>query len=188
MICQECASSTLRWWEATVVSALTVSATGEPSTVSVKMVTRGLFLGSAALSWKDRKENMIIWDILIVFLGLLITGGEGTEHTTEIFVPSTNTSCNFVRMPNARDDHSQDGFQVCGGQLHLRTCDTWNPETGLWTKSQSLRYSRQNHNSWVSEERAILLGGSDSQTTTEMLTNGTGSSKEHFSLKYSTRF
>jgi len=124
--------------------------------------------------------------MLRVFLGLLITGGEGTEHTTEIFVPSTNTSCNFVRMPTARDEHSQDGFQVCGGDHASGTCDTWIPETGLWTKSQSLRYTRENHHSWVSEDGVILLGGSSSPTTTEMLSNG--SSTNHFSLKYSTRW
>lgn len=120
--------------------------------------------------------------------GLLITGGEGTEYSTEIFVPSTNTSCNFVRMPNARDEHSQEGFQVCGGEHLPKTCDTWNPETGLWTPSQTLRQNRLNHNSWVSEEGVILLGGSSIPTTTEMLSNGTGSSNDHFSLKFSTRW
>ena len=141
------------------------------------------------MHFSERIENRIwimrYWECV---LGLLITGGEGTEHTTEIFVPTTNTSCNFVRMPNAMDEHSQHGFQVCGGDHHPTTCDTWMPETGRWTRSQTLRYRRDNHHYWASKEGAILLGGGGSPTTTEMLSNVSSSSNYGpFGLKYSTR-
>ena len=79
-------------------------------------------------------------------------------------------------------------MEVCGGLSNYATlCDTWSPETGLWTRSQtSLNYNRQNHVSWLSAEGLVLLGGSGSLSTSEILSNET-TSEAYFELKYTTR-
>ena len=121
-----------------------------------------------------------------MFEGILITGGENAEElSAEIFVPSTNVSCNFVRLPRQRRGHSQDGYEVCGGDRNPQTCDTWSTD-GTWRTSQSrLLHGRSYHNSWKSREGLVLMGGTSSSQTTELL-KPNGTRQSNFPLVYST--
>ena len=124
---------------------------------------------------------------LKMFEGILITGGEGGgELSSEMFVPSTNLSCSFVRLPRQRRGHSQDGYKVCGGDHNPTTCDTWS-SGGTWkTNQKRLVFGRNDHNSWSSRGGLILMGGSSSSQTTELL-KPNGRSQSNFPLVYPTR-
>ena len=67
---------------------------------------------------------------VLVFLGLLVTGG-GTE-AVELYNPVSKTSCALSALPEVRALHSQDGPLLCGGNAntHLKprqSCMLLNP-------------------------------------------------------------
>ena len=104
---------------------------------------------------------------------VLITGGNGQHDdltSSEIYDPSTQTSCLLPNFTNWRTGHSQDGPLLCGGgqafsddDNTLMTCTTWSQ--GTWNVSHHLTFRRQNHISWTPTSGAgtYLMGGKKSQ-------------------------
>ena len=110
----------------------------------------------------------------------------GSEHA-EIFKPNTNTRCTLPDLPEKRVGHTQDGGLTCGGGRYdvRKTCVKWNPISGTWNQSHTLRELRKGHKSWATASGVYLLGGYDqvSKMTSEKV-NMDGSVEEGFSLKY----
>ena len=122
---------------------------------------------------------------------VLITGG-ADQKSSEIYNPVTKESCSLPQFPYARGAHSQDGGLTCGGTYstpaRAKTCVKWNPASGTWTQSHTLREARAGHVSWATVSGVYLLGGygSNSIRTSEKV-NKDGSVEEGFNLKYDTR-
>ena len=120
---------------------------------------------------------------------VLITAGYngGYLKSAEIFNPVTKTSCSLPQLPEARYYNSQDGGLVCGGWLNTTrtTCVKWSPTSGTWTKSHTLKQNRSHHVSWATASGVYLIGGKQSQRTSEKIKMD-GSVEEGFSLKYNT--
>ena len=121
------------------------------------------------------------------FLAIIITGGytdEGTDDSVELLFPNGTFLCSLPSLPDPRYYHTQSGLVACGGVGGYK--DRIIFSGGQWNTSHSLLYSRFEHTSWSSTQHGkILIGGYDSRTTTEMLTE-TGESQESFTLKYQT--
>ena len=100
---------------------------------------------------------------------VLITGGYDLT-SSEIYDPTTQTSCLLPNFTTWRTGHSQDGPLLCGGgqvfsddDNSLMTCTTWSQ--GTWNVSHHLTFRRQNHISWTPASGAgtYLMGGIKSQ-------------------------
>ena len=128
--------------------------------------------------------------------GVLITGGARYQdsvwamHSTELYLPSSNTSCLLPSLPDARTGHtsSPDGL-LCGGPEQYWGCVKWQymPMLDTWTWQNmdlTLDFDRQDHVAWTpaSGIGTYLMGGCGSRTTTLIKPDGT---QEHgFALKY----
>ena len=90
----------------------------------------------------------------------------------------------FAALP--RKMHSQTVLLACGsyndhadgldGTKPLRSCETFNLQTGEWEESHSMQHARFHHGSWQSPKGVMLLGGGKEQasrTTAEIMTGFT---------------
>ena len=109
-------------------------------------------------------------------------------RSAEIFNPVTMESCSLPELPQNRYYHSQNEGLVCGGaHPDAKTnCVKWNPASGNWTMSHTLKYDRYHHVSWATDSGVYLIGGYNSPKTSEKVKLD-GSVEEGFSLKYATR-
>ena len=98
---------------------------------------------------------------------VLITGdGAGGSRSAEIYNPLSNTSCSLPWLPEGRYYHSQNGDLVCGGggtNTTRTSCIKFNPASGTWTQSHTLRQRRAAHVSWATASGVYLIGGWDSK-------------------------
>ena len=122
---------------------------------------------------------------------VLLTGASEllNSKSAEIYNPVTNTSCSLPQFPENRYYHSQDGGLTCGGGLNATetTCVKWNPDSGTWTKSHTLRQKRLGHVSWATASGVYLMGGMwDVNSTTSEKVKLDGSVEDGFSMKYQT--
>ena len=123
-------------------------------------------------------------------------GSVDSTSSVEVYHPGTNTSCTLPSLPEGIAAHSQDGFVQCGGLglYHLdmdlisyqESCHTLNTDTAQWTKTHSLAWpGRVAHTSFVREDGSILLiSGSLTPDTTELVSDSSGVSTPEFTLKY----
>ena len=116
--------------------------------------------------------------------GILITGGDYVGDKVEVLHGDGSPWCTLPRLPQIRVQHSQTGLETCGGGGAGMGCVKLTG--GSWTPSHHLAQERYGHTSWASPVGTLLLGGY-SDTTTELLEEGTGDSVMHFNLKYGTR-
>ena len=128
----------------------------------------------------------------IPIAALIMTGGYigygDILSSVEVYVPSTNTSCSLPSLPVGTWDHSQDGLLQCGGIGNSRQCLTFHSDSGEWrVKTHRLSERRVRHSSWQRDDGTVLLmGGVDSPTTTEIVSDSSAVSTPGFSLKYKT--
>ena len=119
-----------------------------------------------------------------------MTGGDNGEDylsSVEVYHPGTNTSCTLPSLPEEIAGHSQDGFTQCGGYGSRQSCHTLNTDTAQWTKTHNLSEKRSGHTSWRTlDGKILLIGGYWSNTTTELVSDGSGVSTPGFTLKYET--
>ena len=118
---------------------------------------------------------------------VLITGGADGDDmlSSEIYNPFTKTSCSLPQFNDARRGHSQNAGLTCGSATN--TCVKWNPASGTWKKSHTLKNVRAGHVSWATESGVYLLGGNSANTRrTSEKVNNDGSVEDSFSLKYDT--
>ena len=79
--------------------------------------------------------------------------------------------------------HTLSGMTLCGGQYEPTSCSIY--RNNAWSSPITLRKSRREHTSWQTSAGVVLMGGSNSRGTTEIVNNGV--SNDHFDLKYPTR-
>ena len=123
--------------------------------------------------------------ILYFIAGVLITGGESTGNTAELYLPSSATSCTLPGLPDSRRYHSADGDLLCGGSdtPAWDSCLQWSPDTGSWEAAVTLDVRREDHSSWTSTRGTFLMGGVPSERTTTLI-KPDGTQEPGFPLKY----
>ena len=123
---------------------------------------------------------------IIFFSAIIVTGDTDTgssSRTAEVLKEDGSSLCTLPDLPDDRAGHTQSGLVLCGGYYTSTSCYTFSNRS--WHLSHSLIHPRYDHTSWTSPLGVILLGGSGSGTTMEVLTDG-GQSTELFPLKYNT--
>ena len=112
----------------------------------------------------------------------MVTGGinEDDGHLTEVggsrggFAGKDEINsfrCILPRLPHGRSAHTQSGLEVCGGHDSNTMTNCLTFSNSNWTTSHTLLQPRTNHTSWLSPEGVVLMGGSASPNTTELLAN-----------------
>ena len=79
--------------------------------------------------------------------------------------------CILPSLPHSRSGHTQSGLEVCGGHDSATMTNCLTFSNGTWTTCHTLLHPRTNHTSWLSPEGVVLMGGSVSPNTTELLEN-----------------
>merc|ERR1719342_1710190 len=122
---------------------------------------------------------------------IVVTGGEPTSTagtSAEALNADGTQLCRLPSLPKLRRCHSMDGSMICGGfDSHAqKSCIKF--QYGAWkTMPFSLQQIRRYHVSWIRSDGKIrLLGGYDSQSTSELVSE-TGSAAG-FPLKYKIRW
>ena len=118
---------------------------------------------------------------------IIVTGGipsESAGTSGELLHSDGSPWCTLPDLPEARYDHTQTGLEVCGGWM-WNTCVRLSE--GSWTPSHQLLEQRGDHCSWASAAGTLLMGGSNSVDTGELLDANTRHSVTSFPLKYSTQ-
>ena len=121
-----------------------------------------------------------------VYLAILVTGGwtSATVTTAEVILTNGTALCNIEDLPERRYYHTQNGPTVCGGSYTRRSCIQY--KEGSWiTLVDDLVHWRYYHSSWMMNQEGdiMLIGGSVSQTTTEIVYQN-GTNIRSFDLKY----
>lgn len=112
--------------------------------------------------------------------GVLLVGGLGSQTSAEFWSPST--SCTLPALPRAMYGHtlSVDPLQGKAYACHLTSCAQLSA-TG-WQEAVELVHPRQGHTATTTARGILLMGGSLSPTTTELVAASEGVSREGFTL------
>jgi len=109
--------------------------------------------------------------------GLIITGGSPPKTDIELF--PAKASCTIPPFPSpGRRGHSlsviNDTLVACGGSDTRKSCISWKKGQDGWEDFHTLGQERYSHAAVVvdSEEDIIVLGGSGSRTTAEIVKSG----------------
>jgi len=113
--------------------------------------------------------------------GILSAGGVGGGPLTssEVFLPSTGQSCTVADLPAERYHHTLNTVDstavLCGGGRVAteKSCLQFSQASGAWTSyGAALQERRSDHTGWVSPAGLVLMGGSHSTRTTEIINGG----------------
>ena len=117
--------------------------------------------------------------------GILISGGFGTGTSVEVY--SLNNQCVLPSLPLGMIAHTSDEGTLCGGDYSSSPCLTFS--SGKWVTIHALTGWRSGHASWNNKEegKIILMGGSYSGNTTEIITGEEKDGVPGFPMKYNTR-
>ena len=118
---------------------------------------------------------------------MIISGGADGRTSVEVFNPSDKTGCLLPSLPDSRADHTMDSLELCGGfytSNTLTTCITFS--SGQWVTSHALTEERWYHTSWSTDAGIILVGGSGSGMTTEIISQGEYEGVPWFDMQYNT--
>ena len=112
----------------------------------------------------------------------MITGGWNGSRalaSTELFLPTSGKTCSLKSLPTARSDHTLDQLGdgtilACGGVGAGTRCDKFTPSLpyGTWSQYSSLISSRVQHTSLAGQHELLLMGGWNSEITTELASGG----------------
>ena len=124
---------------------------------------------------------------------ILITGGDDTDKSAEVFLPWSNTTCQLPSLPDKRLGHVQAGQLLCGGAWDSstwRSCLKWNKQTGGWDKlpltlSEERRYSSL----WDRGDQLGIMGGElPAEETSETVSSDGAVTSRSFPMHYKTRW
>jgi hypothetical protein len=115
--------------------------------------------------------------------GLAIVGGRLASTSAEFWAPAPGeVHCSLPNLPRGRHGHTLDSWEdsltVCSGD----SCDQLTPSG--WQHWRKTLHTRQFHTSAITSQGLLLLGGSYSPNTTELLPWEGGESREGFSLQH----
>ena len=112
----------------------------------------------------------------------MITGGyNGSSRlaSTDLFLSTTGKTCSLNSLPTGRYGHTLDQLGdgtvlACGGTGANTRCDKFTPSLpyGTWSQYSSLVFSRRYHTSLAGQHELLLMGGSESEITTELASGG----------------
>ena len=121
-----------------------------------------------------------------LLLGILISGGQYSYTSVEVFIPTTGQSCELPSLPHQMYDHTMHDKTICGGYYTPTTCITFS--SGQWVTTHILVDNRWGHISWGSTGRdTMLLGGGYTLASTETVTLGQYPSKLGFTMQHNTK-
>ena len=119
---------------------------------------------------------------------ILITGGEGSKQSAEIFLPWQNSTCELPALPDKRSDHVQSGNTLCGGweSSAWRTCVQWSVQEGGWvTLPLTLKKERVGSSIWrASRDNSLVIMGGVHGEEEETVSRDRDSTRRTFNLKY----
>ena len=121
---------------------------------------------------------------------ILVSGGEPHEsvgRSVELYYTNGSRICSLPDLPYTRGRHSQTGVTACGGQgdsAAKTSCHTLS-KSGSWEQTHSLNQPRWEHSAWDSPQGIVLIGGTESRTTTEILLEN-GDTAPGFNLDFDT--
>ena len=127
--------------------------------------------------------------------GVLITGGSPSRSVgvkVEVFNLHSKRSCQLLDLPGGvrASRHSLCDRMLCGGRYSTRSCRMLNPLTGdFTTTSVTLVENRRNHLCWNGDGEngpTLLIGGSYSSRSTELVRSDGLTSSASFNLTYGT--
>ena len=120
-------------------------------------------------------------------VGMLITGGRSTSGSVEAYNPHTKKICKLPDLPDGRFGHTVCGGLLCGGKGNqVKSCLKLGP-SGFVKTTVSLRQSRVHLLCWNVPEGVLLLGGSESPSTTELVLRDGSASVMEFKLTHPAR-
>merc|ERR1719312_728270 len=112
--------------------------------------------------------------------GVIISGGWNGKSisSTDVFFPSSSGAgytCSLQSMPSPRYGHTLDQLDdgtvlACGGDggaNTLKTCDKFDGTS--WSQHSTLQYRRRRHTSLAGQHGLLLMGGTHSPATTELV-------------------
>ena len=120
----------------------------------------------------------LLFTKICIILGVVVTGGYNGSSiaSTELFLPSTGKTCplqeGIARYGHTLDQLGDGTLLACGGYGGAdKMCHQFVPSLpyGTWTMSATLRNSRWYHTSFSTGGKVLLLGGSGSYTTAEVV-------------------
>ena len=122
---------------------------------------------------------------------IIVSGGNVDsmmgDKSVEVLHSDGTPWCSLPDLPEDRSYHTQTGLLACGGVSNeIWTTSCFKFSEGKWKPSHKLKKERQYHSSWASPRGTVLMGGSPTWKTTELLDDTTGVSVMHFPLKYDT--
>ena len=132
----------------------------------------------------------------LLFVGALIAGGYSHSDgsglkSAEVFNPMTGHSCPVGDLPQPRYNAPICSNLFCGGSGSpdsKRSCDKFDGSYSFTRLPVTLVEQRHFHLCWgLKSGEVILLGGRDSQRTTEKVSADGSSSSASFSLPYDTQ-
>ena len=112
---------------------------------------------------------------------LLISGSSlgtpyyGDGRRVEAWLPGAgpgSTSCRLPDLPHSRYKHTSTGTTLCGGGDNWDTrssCTRLDTVTGTWVTSHRTAQPRVSHSSWDGPAGLVLIGGTWSTNSTELL-------------------
>ena len=121
--------------------------------------------------------------------GILITGGYKSVKSVEAYNPHNKKICKLPDLPYTNAEHTLCGGLLCGGHLASSlssSCLKFGP-SGFVKTTVSLREKRIHHLCWNVPEGVLLLGGSKSPSTTELVLRDGSASVSEFELTHPTR-
>ena len=133
--------------------------------------------------------------LMNIIIGFIIAGGITTGWSTlrsaEVFNPMTRRFCSVGNLAQPRSRAPMCNNIICGGIGYpdpFRTCEMFDGSSTFTRLSVTLVEKREDHLCWgLKSGEVILLGGYDSQRTTERVSADGFSSSASFSLKHDTR-
>ena len=137
--------------------------------------------------WID-SENVNI----SISAAILITGGDETHQSAEVFRPWSNTSCQLPSLPDVRYGHVQSGPLLCGGGWDSsteRSCLKWNKQGGNWTTLPvKLSEAREGSSAWAHGDQLVIMGGASyaAEESSESVSSDGAVSRGSFVMKYKT--
>ena len=115
--------------------------------------------------------------------GFIITGGLSSKKVVELYNPLSQRACPLPDLPEWTFTHSQCGNLLC----YEKSCLKMNSTGSFSPAPVSLLQNRWRHLCWSlpgGGGDVMLLGGSRSPNTTEVISSNFNSTKPSWDLKY----
>ena len=122
---------------------------------------------------------------------ILITGGDNSDRTAELFLPRQGTTCQLPLLPDKRYGHVQSGNTLCGGDFTHRSCLQWRSQQGGWvTLPLTLTVERWASSAWKQDNSMVIMGGwNGGKGTTETVSSDGANTRVRrtFKIRHPTR-